>query len=88
MYHKTRCRDPVFPKPCQLFQGPLSATEDENKKVFAELYDLGQEYKNYFVAEPKLSMGMSADFKEAIICGSNLVRVGSAIMGDRVYETN
>ncbi len=33
-----------------------------------------------------LSMGMSGDYKEAILHGSNLVRVGSAIFGARVYK--
>ena len=32
-----------------------------------------------------LSMGMSGDFKEAIAAGSTLVRIGSAIFGDRQY---
>lgn len=32
-----------------------------------------------------LSMGMSGDFEQAIKCGSNLVRVGSAIFGPRIY---
>ena len=33
-----------------------------------------------------LSMGMSADFAEAILEGSTLVRVGSAIFGPRIYR--
>ncbi len=32
-----------------------------------------------------LSMGMSGDYEEAVRCGSNLVRVGSAIFGPRLY---
>jgi uncharacterized pyridoxal phosphate-containing UPF0001 family protein len=32
---------------------------------------------------PELSMGMSADFKEAIAEGATLVRVGTAIFGRR-----
>ena len=32
-----------------------------------------------------LSMGMSADYETAIACGANMVRVGSAIFGERVY---
>ena len=32
-----------------------------------------------------LSMGMSGDFRQAILCGSNLVRVGSSIFGRRIY---
>ena len=32
-----------------------------------------------------LSMGMSSDYEQAILCGSNLVRVGSALFGPRIY---
>ncbi len=32
-----------------------------------------------------LSMGMSADYEEAILCGANMVRVGTAIFGRRSY---
>lgn len=33
-----------------------------------------------------LSMGMSGDYKQAVLHGSNLVRVGSAIFGARIYK--
>ena len=33
-----------------------------------------------------LSMGMSGDFAEAIRCGANMVRVGTAIFGARHYN--
>lgn len=33
-----------------------------------------------------LSMGMSGDFEAAIECGANMVRVGSAIFGERDYS--
>ena len=33
-----------------------------------------------------LSMGMSGDYKQAILEGANLVRVGSAIFGQRIYR--
>jgi pyridoxal phosphate enzyme (YggS family) len=33
-----------------------------------------------------LSMGMSDDYAEAILCGSNMVRVGTAIFGVRNYN--
>ena len=32
-----------------------------------------------------LSMGLSGDYYEAILCGSNLVRIGSSIFGPRIY---
>jgi hypothetical protein len=33
-----------------------------------------------------LSMGMSGDYETAIECGANMVRVGSAIFGERDYS--
>jgi uncharacterized pyridoxal phosphate-containing UPF0001 family protein len=30
-----------------------------------------------------LSMGMSGDYQLAIECGSNMIRIGSSIFGDR-----
>jgi PLP dependent protein len=35
----------------------------------------------------ELSMGMSADFEQAILCGSTSVRVGSSIFGERVKKS-
>jgi uncharacterized pyridoxal phosphate-containing UPF0001 family protein len=32
---------------------------------------------------PELSMGMTADFEQAIVAGATVVRVGSAIFGER-----
>ena len=32
-----------------------------------------------------LSMGMSSDYKIAIDCGSNMIRIGSTIFGERNY---
>ena len=32
-----------------------------------------------------LTMGMSGDYEQAILCGSNLVRIGSSIFGPRIY---
>ncbi|MDE6850508.1 MAG: YggS family pyridoxal phosphate-dependent enzyme [Clostridia bacterium] len=34
-----------------------------------------------------LSMGMSGDFKLCIDCGSNMIRLGTAIFGQRNYQT-
>lgn len=36
---------------------------------------------------PELSMGMSGDYERAVAQGATYVRVGSAIFGDRVYDT-
>ena len=44
--------------------------------INAKIYDNKMEY---------LSMGMSGDFADAIRCGSNMIRVGTAIFGTRDY---
>ena len=36
--------------------------------------------------EGALSMGMSADYKTAIECGSNMIRIGSMLFGERNYN--
>ncbi len=36
---------------------------------------------------PRISMGMSSDFKEAVKCGATEVRVGSALFGERPAKT-
>ena len=33
-----------------------------------------------------LSMGMSNDYKLALECGSNMIRIGSKIFGERNYQ--
>ena len=35
---------------------------------------------------PFLSMGMSDDYQEAILNGANVVRIGTSLFGERVYE--
>ncbi len=60
----------------------------KNQSVFANMrklfIDIGAK-KIDNISMDILSMGMSGDFKEAIAEGSTLVRVGSAIFGERKY---
>lgn len=53
------------------------ATEDPNK-YFLNLKEIAN--KNML---SNLSMGMSNDYLEAVKCGSNYLRIGSAILGER-----
>ncbi len=52
------------------------------KKLFDETKK--KQYAN--VSMEELSMGMSGDFEAAIACGATMVRVGSAIFGERNYN--
>jgi len=71
--------------------GMASFTEDENKirNEFRYLKTLFNSYKALSIANCQLhivSMGMSADYKIAIEEGSNMVRIGSLIFGERNYN--
>jgi PLP dependent protein len=58
------------------------------RKYFAALRELRDSLQQEFrVGLPQLSMGMSSDFPVAIEEGATLVRVGTAIFGDRQGKT-
>jgi len=48
--------------------------------------DLSAKRSVFCQAQPVLSMGMSDDYRIAIECGSNMVRIGSTIFGERTYK--
>lgn len=54
---------------------------DEMYKLYVDIS--GKKYDN--ISMRLLSMGMSDSYQEAISAGANVVRVGSAIFGDRIY---
>lgn len=67
---------------------PASADPEESRFYFSRLRLLRDELLSRGVAPPmltELSMGMSHDFEIAIEEGATMVRVGSAIFGDRSY---
>ena len=59
----------------------IPPNNESSKKYFIELSNL-----NKFLKLDQISMGMSADYSDAIKCGSTFVRIGSAIFGDRVAK--
>lgn len=67
--------------------GMATFTDDmeQVQSEFKELNDLYKTLKSEFPQLKTLSMGMSGDYKIAIKEGSNLIRVGSAIFGERSY---
>ena len=68
---------------------PICQNSGENRKFFQEMYNLSvditaKKYDNVWV--DILSMGMSGDFRDAIACGSTMIRIGTAIFGPRNYR--
>lgn len=68
----------------------LTEHQDQIKSEFSDLNDLFQQIKDDYFSDKEsfkvLSMGMSGDYKIALSCGSTMVRIGSAIFGEREYH--
>jgi pyridoxal phosphate enzyme (YggS family) len=65
--------------------GPYPAPSDEIRKAFGAVRNLLDGCRQRFGLEKftELSMGMSGDYAEAIREGSTMVRIGTAIFGER-----
>ena len=68
--------------------GPHAAPEEEIRRCFASLRDLRDECGKRLALPgfTELSMGMSDDYTEAIKEGATMVRIGTAIFGERDYS--
>ena len=68
---------------------PISQKNGDNLKYFQKMcnisVDIIEKKEDNGIAE-YLSMGMSGDFADAIACGSTMIRVGTAIFGQRNYS--
>ncbi len=68
--------------------GTLTDDEKEIRRCFSTLRKLRENY-SHFKSENidlrELSMGMTSDFEIAIEEGSTIVRIGTAIFGERKY---
>lgn len=74
-------------RPCGIMTiAPFCESIGEYEKFFKETYQIFIdicEKKLHNIDVPVLSMGMSSNYSEAIKCGSNMVRPGTAIFGTR-----
>lgn len=61
---------------------PYSEDPAQSREYFEELHRL-RDVHGGASRLPELSMGMSHDFEQAILAGATLVRVGTAIFGER-----
>ena len=63
---------------------PLAEEAEASRKFFVDVRELRDALEREFdVKLPQLSMGMTNDFPFAIEEGATLVRVGTAIFGER-----
>lgn len=67
---------------------PEPAAEDVVLEVHRQLKALFDTLNHHGLALDTLSMGMSADLEPAIMAGSTMVRVGSAVFGERLPKVH
>ena len=67
--------------------GMASFTDNQTqiKNEFISLKKLFDQYSSEYQWDT-LSMGMSSDYQLALDCGSTMIRIGSALFGDRNYQ--
>ena len=67
---------------------PFFDNPEEARPIFRVANALYEDMKGYFEEGQiqYLSMGMTHDFEVALEEGANIVRVGTAIFGERVYD--
>ena len=66
---------------------PKPESEPEQQKIaLRKMKDLFNRLQQEFESVDTLSMGMSDDMASAIECGSTMVRIGTAIFGERNYS--
>jgi len=66
---------------------PLAEEAEASRKYFVELRELRDALEKEFeVKLPQLSMGMTNDYRVAVEEGATLVRVGTAIFGERKHR--
>lgn len=63
------------------------AENDDVCQYFTKMYNLFIDNRRYNcdnIIMDYLSMGMSGDFRQALACGSNMIRIGTAVFGPRM----
>ncbi len=68
---------------------PVSKNKGENCRFFQKIRRISVDImakRKHNITMGILSMGMTDDFEDAIACGSTMIRVGTAIFGQRHYD--
>ncbi|MDD4291590.1 MAG: YggS family pyridoxal phosphate-dependent enzyme [Clostridia bacterium] len=69
--------------PCGLMS--VMPVGEKSDRLYCKMKELFDKYKGENSNWKYLSMGMSDDFEVAIKCGSNMIRCGRVLLGDRIY---
>jgi len=67
---------------------PLGCTHEEKMKLFTKMFSKYVDMRDQkgYTDFRQLSMGMSGDYAEAVMCGATTLRIGTALFGKREYQ--
>lgn len=65
---------------------PPPDIDGSNQHYFEAMQRIYSDYRSKYSSIDTLSMGMSNDYEQAVLYGSNIVRIGSALFGTRKYK--
>lgn len=65
---------------------PFSEDPEKSRPYFSQLREIRDRYQKAGVNLPELSIGMSNDFLIAVEEGATIVRIGTALFGERIRE--
>lgn len=65
---------------------PPPDADGSSRRYFEAMQRIYGEYSSKYGDIDTLSMGMSNDYEQAVFYGSNIVRIGSALFGNRKYK--
>lgn len=67
---------------------PLGISDEEKTNFCVSVRKKYDELRVFYPDFKHLSMGMTHDFEIAVKCGSNMIRIGTGIFGERTYKEN
>jgi uncharacterized pyridoxal phosphate-containing UPF0001 family protein len=65
---------------------PAETVEVDQRRWFAALRQAFEQFQGHHPTMDTLSMGMSADLEAAILEGATLIRIGTALFGERLQS--
>jgi pyridoxal phosphate enzyme (YggS family) len=65
---------------------PAESAEADQRRWFAALREVFQQMQRQHPAMDTLSMGMSGDLEAAILEGATMIRIGTALFGERLQS--
>ena len=62
----------------------ITLVKEERDQSMKKVIDLSSKLKSFYPRADRISLGTTSDYQDAIIHGSNILRIGESIFGKRI----